>query len=151
MAALPAPAVVPAGRCATGLPARALRHGLETVIEDAATGKPTAWFPLALFHIATHPSGRIWAGSSSYYVALFALEGPPQAHAPRTATATRLWHFGAGDAPDHWDNNLTVGCAHCGERFVVTDDMLGQEIECPLCGGGLRLNPFVCDHSDWLR
>jgi len=44
------------------------------------------------------------------------------------------------------DSNLTAPCAHCGERFVVTDDMLGQEIECPSCKGTLRLTPFVCDN-----
>jgi len=80
----------------------------------------------------------------------------PQA-APPILTATRLWLFGEYDpeagqaAPGHWDESLTTLCPHCGQRFVVTEDMLGQEIECPLCGGRLRLNPFVCDNSDWLR
>jgi len=45
-----------------------------------------------------------------------------------------------------WDSNLTTPCAHCGERSVVTDDLPGQEIECPLCKGTLSLTPFVCDN-----
>jgi WD40 repeat protein len=54
---------------------RALNRGKETVLAPRAGGKPTTWFPAALFRIATHPSGRIWAGSVSNHVYLFQLEG----------------------------------------------------------------------------
>jgi len=43
---------------------RALARGLETVIEDAATGKPLAYSPGIFWSIATHPTGRTWAGPS---------------------------------------------------------------------------------------
>jgi WD40 repeat protein len=56
-------------------PWRAVTRSLETVIELALTGQPVAWFPTALLHIATHPSGRIWAGAVTNYLCLFALEG----------------------------------------------------------------------------
>jgi hypothetical protein len=56
-------------------PWRALVRGTETAIEMARTGAETAWFGLALQHISTHPSGRIWAGAVFSYLALFALEG----------------------------------------------------------------------------
>jgi WD40 repeat protein len=61
-------------------------------------------------------------------------------------TATRLWLF-----DNHsWDVNLTAQCAHCGKRFVVRDEWIGQQIECPMdgCGKTLKLNPFVCDFRD---
>jgi len=56
-------------------PWRALSRMLETVIEDAATGKAAAWFPATLGHILTHPDGRAWAGSESNHLYLIALEG----------------------------------------------------------------------------
>jgi WD40 repeat protein len=57
-------------------PWRAVAGALETVIASALTGQPVAWFPRALQHIATHPSGRLWAGTARNYLYLFALEGP---------------------------------------------------------------------------
>ena len=64
---------------ATVFPWRAIARGLETVIEDAVTGRPIAWFPVAFGHITTHPSGRQWVGTSrnSNHVYLFNLKGPP--------------------------------------------------------------------------
>ncbi|HUS79631.1 MAG TPA: hypothetical protein VM283_00100, partial [Armatimonadota bacterium] len=60
-------------------PFRALTRGAETAIEDAATGREIAWFPISLSHVVTHPSGRIWAGASSSYLAIIKLEGKPEA------------------------------------------------------------------------
>jgi WD40 repeat protein len=47
---------------------------LETVIQDATTGEALAWFPAALRHLSTHPSGRIWAGAAGHHLYLFTLE-----------------------------------------------------------------------------
>jgi WD40 repeat protein len=73
--------VIPGGRdvaaIAAGpgtLPRRALVRGLEMVIEDAA-GCEVAWFSTPVENIATHSTGKAWAGSSSSYVCLFILEG----------------------------------------------------------------------------
>lgn len=56
-------------------PYRALRRRLETVIEDALTAVPVAWFPIPLTRIMTHPSGRIWAGVENNHLRIVALEG----------------------------------------------------------------------------
>jgi hypothetical protein len=53
---------------------RALRRGLETLIEPAAGGVPIAWFPVALDHITTHPSRRIWTGSVGNHRYIIQLE-----------------------------------------------------------------------------
>jgi WD40 repeat protein len=60
---------------AKAFPWRALKRDLETVVEESATGKPIAWFPIALDHITTHPTGRCWAGTSGNHVYLLQLEG----------------------------------------------------------------------------
>ena len=62
---------------ATVFPWRAMSRNLETVIEPASGGEAVAWFPAALEHLATHPSGRIWAGSVDKHVYLIRLEGGP--------------------------------------------------------------------------
>jgi WD40 repeat protein len=59
-------------------PWRAVNRGNETVIEPAAGGEPVAWFPVALLHISTHPSGRIWAGSVANHLYIIQLEGEPE-------------------------------------------------------------------------
>ncbi len=56
-------------------PFRALRRGLETVIEDAAAGAPIAWFPVPLDHISTFPNGRAWVGTSANHLYIITLEG----------------------------------------------------------------------------
>jgi hypothetical protein len=56
-------------------PWRALSRGLETVIEDAATGQVIARFPIVLGWIVTHPSSRQWAGSVGTHLHIIALEG----------------------------------------------------------------------------
>jgi WD40 repeat protein len=56
-------------------PWRAVTRGWETVIEAGATGEPIAHLLASLYHIATHPNGRRWAGTSGNYLALFTLEG----------------------------------------------------------------------------
>jgi WD40 repeat protein len=56
-------------------PWRAIRRGLETVIERTSDGQAVAWFPTALDDIATHRSGRVWAGSAATRLYLIRLEG----------------------------------------------------------------------------
>jgi hypothetical protein len=63
---------------AASYPWRARRRGLETVIERASDGQAVALFPAALGHIATHPSGRVWAGSAGNHLYLIRLEGPEE-------------------------------------------------------------------------
>ena len=36
-------------------------------------------------------------------------------------------------------------CPFHGGRFEVTEMMIGEEVPCPECGEGLKVNPFVCD------
>jgi hypothetical protein len=62
---------------ATVFPWRALIRRRETVIEPATGGEAVAWFPVAFDEIATHPSGRIWAGAFGHHVYLIQLEGHP--------------------------------------------------------------------------
>jgi len=69
VAAIAAPASV--------FPWRAMSRKWETVIEPASGGEAVAWFPAALLHHATHPSGRIWAGSVGNHLYLIRLEGGP--------------------------------------------------------------------------
>ncbi len=69
VAAIAAPASV--------FPWRAMTRNLETVIEPASGGEAVAWFPAALPQHATHPSGRIWAGSVQNHLHLIRLEGVP--------------------------------------------------------------------------
>jgi WD40 repeat protein len=54
---------------------RALPGNLATVIETVSDSQPVAWFPQALHEIASHPSGRLWAGAAGNYLCLFILEG----------------------------------------------------------------------------
>jgi WD40 repeat protein len=56
-------------------PWRAAVRSLETEIASALTGQPVAWFPRALWAIAIHPSGRLWAGAAMNYLCLFTREG----------------------------------------------------------------------------
>jgi WD40 repeat protein len=51
-------------------PWRALRRGWETAIERAGDGHSVAWFPAFLDPIATHPSGRVWAGAVGNHLCL---------------------------------------------------------------------------------
>ena len=60
---------------ARAFPLRAVWRALETVMEDAATGEPVAWFPAALNRIATHPYGCAWAGAVANHVQIITLEG----------------------------------------------------------------------------
>ncbi|MFI5458011.1 MAG: DUF4062 domain-containing protein [Isosphaerales bacterium] len=69
VAAIAAPASV--------FPWRAMSRNLETVIEPASGGEAVAWFPAALEHLATHPSGRIWAGTVNNHLCIIKLEGEP--------------------------------------------------------------------------
>jgi len=56
-------------------PLRAIARVHATTIEQAEDGKPIAWFPIALAHIVTHPSGRAWAGAVGSHVYIIRLEG----------------------------------------------------------------------------
>ena len=69
VAAIAAPASV--------FPWRAMSWNLETAIEPASGGEAVAWFPAALTRLATHPAGRIWAGSVGNHLYLIRLEGDP--------------------------------------------------------------------------
>jgi WD40 repeat protein len=62
---------------ASAFPWRAMSRNLETAIEPASGGEAVAWFPAALEHLATHPSGRIWAGTVRNHLYLIRLEGGP--------------------------------------------------------------------------
>jgi telomerase protein component 1 len=56
-------------------PLIAVKGRLETVVERVALARPLAWFPEEFAQLATHPSGRIWAGSVGRHICLFSLEG----------------------------------------------------------------------------
>jgi WD40 repeat protein len=58
-------------------PLRALGRRLETVIEDAFTAAPVAWFPVAIDHILTFPGGRSWVGAGAKHLYIISLEGRP--------------------------------------------------------------------------
>jgi len=62
---------------ASRFPLRAIARGHATIIEQVESGKPIAWFPTALAHIVTHPSGRTWAGAVGNHVYIIRLEGVP--------------------------------------------------------------------------
>jgi len=59
-------------------PWRAVRRGLETVIEPGRGGDTIAWFPAALKPIATNPACRSWAGSRGSHLYIIELEGTPE-------------------------------------------------------------------------
>ena len=100
----------------------------------------------AVRSIAMHCMSLI-VGYNSGFIALLTLANY-QITKP-VITATRLWLSNQKT----WDSNLSALCPWCGTRFIVRDEWIGQEIECPLegCRKPLKLNPFVCDNSDWLR
>jgi WD40 repeat protein len=64
-------------------PLRALARGQQTIIEQAGTRQPIAWFPVALPLITTHPDGRNWAGSVGNHVYILTLEGEPEPPDPQ--------------------------------------------------------------------
>lgn len=61
-------------RAAAARPFRALARNGETVIEDAASGVPAAWFPAGFEDITAAATGRVWAGRSRNYLVLIRLE-----------------------------------------------------------------------------
>ncbi|HCU35194.1 MAG TPA: hypothetical protein DGT21_06940 [Armatimonadetes bacterium] len=134
---------------ATEYPWRVITHNRETRVEDAATRAAGAWSSLELWDVVTHPSGRIWAGYAHSYLAMCTLDGPPETHESRIATATRLWLFGdpadGGEDDGHWASHLTADCGFCGHRFAVSESAIGAILPCPSCTGSLKLNPFTCD------
>jgi hypothetical protein len=56
---------------------RWMSRNSETVIERASGDEAVAWFPAQLENLATHPSGRIWAGSMGNHLYVIRLEGEP--------------------------------------------------------------------------
>lgn len=58
-------------------PFGASADGLETVIKDATTAKPVAWFPATLWAFAPNPNEREWSGSvrASNHLYILRLEG----------------------------------------------------------------------------
>ncbi|MGA1869176.1 MAG: WD40 repeat domain-containing protein [bacterium] len=93
-------------------------------------------------------------------------------------TAIRRWIFSSGNQKGHWDDSITSLCPHCGQRFTVTEKILGtidsivQEAnlelsqspcleipdeawnesrlisECPYCQKQLKFNPFLLDKKN---
>lgn len=61
------------------VPWRAISRGLDTVLEEAASGHPVARFPAAppSGGFTSSPSGRVWAWGVDRYIYLVTLEGPP--------------------------------------------------------------------------
>jgi hypothetical protein len=51
-----------------------LIRGQETALAPVDREEPTAYFPVVFEHIATHPSGRRWAGAVANQLYLLALE-----------------------------------------------------------------------------
>jgi WD40 repeat protein len=69
-------------------------------------------------------------------------------------TGQRNWQFAESkDCRGKWDGALTAQCHWCGQRFAIQLSWLGQQVTCPIisCGKPLKLNPFVCDISNWLE
>jgi WD40 repeat protein len=56
---------------------RAFTRNQEMVVEEAAKGRPIAWFSEALAHVQTSPTTRAWAGNVANHVCLIQLEGQP--------------------------------------------------------------------------
>jgi WD40 repeat protein len=56
-------------------PWRAFQGGAETLVERTTDGQAVGWFPIAVWGLATHPSGRLWAGYLNNHVYLIQLEG----------------------------------------------------------------------------
>jgi hypothetical protein len=52
------------------------------VIERVSGGENVGWFPDLLERIATHPSGRVWAGTAeaANHLYMIKLEGEPKQH-----------------------------------------------------------------------
>lgn len=78
------------GHGSTQFPWHAIFQGPETVIEEAATGQPAAWFPAAPYNIATSPAAHTWAGAVGNYLCLIQLGGD--------AFPTRSSQFGSAGA-----------------------------------------------------
>jgi WD40 repeat protein len=69
-------------------PWRAIVDREDTVIEPAGGNEAVAWFPARLSELATHRSGRIWAGRVSNHLYLIRLEGNVTAPVGRTSKET---------------------------------------------------------------
>lgn len=107
------------------------------------------YFPSAIKAISPiTPDGRFVCGLAHGKVNFLRLVNT-NTDAPVT-TATRLWLSGSDAQPGQYDEHLTAYCRWCGIRQVVSENSLGQTISCNSCGNQMKLNPFVCDNSDWL-
>jgi len=56
-------------------PWRALGRRDETVVEWSPSSEVVGWFPVALYSVVTHPSGRSWAGAVTNHLCILTLEG----------------------------------------------------------------------------
>lgn len=116
-----------------GLPFLALSRGNETVIEDVATKKPIAWFPLGFQDLRSYPSLRTWRGMKFDRLHIFSLEPPSYqiAHVamPATTSSKRILlidriHWDDGGAKDsrHVRDNLA------NEYAVETYEYLDERV-----------------------
>lgn len=106
---------------------------------DLASGKCMGIFVTASEVLAVDSySNLIVAGTTTGEVLFIDLKN--LIHGCPFITATRLWLFDN----QSWDANLTALCPICGGRFIVKDEWIGKDIDCPMpgCGKQLRLNPL---------
>ena len=62
------------GLCRAAEPWEAIAANAETRVVAADARAEVAWFPAMLYHLASHPDGRTWAGAVGNHVYLFTLE-----------------------------------------------------------------------------
>jgi len=69
---------------------------------------------------------------------------------PAMTTAVRLWLFGDATAKGCWDDKLTALCPWCGRRFVVDDNMPGEQVSCLFndCAKPIVLNQFIVNNQE---
>jgi WD40 repeat protein len=129
---------------AGSLPWRAMKRELGTVIESSITGAAVAWFPTALDHISTHPSGRMWAGAAANYVCIFKLEGGEHIERGRqTGSAVTSGEYAGGGKEDG------ARCSTCPGPILAVDlgphglwsakSVSGKRIASESMGGKLAL------------
>lgn len=88
---------------------------------------------LAVYHadsqvttVALHPAGdHMVCGTLDSQMHFLTPVNVPSG--PPVISAVRLWQFGNGAQPGHWNVHRTVLCPWCGRRFPVRDDQLGQQ------------------------
>jgi hypothetical protein len=100
------------------------------------------------------PDPFLTVGDQRGGVHLMRLEGHG-ASAP-LVTPTRRWDHIEGT----WAEALTLKCPHCGRHFPAAlaematpqvDAVTARDGRCGLCGGAIRVTPFVCDNRGWVE